>query len=332
MHWLAAAGFLLVAFAAAAHHSPAAFDQAVVLDIEGTVTEFRWGNPHVYLSVETAAAGGERVIQEIEAGPAAQLSPRGLTRDRLRVGDRVTVRANPNRRGAGRIVLGTELTTSDGSRFPLHSRALQSLDAGGAVATTIAGTWVPRPEGFLGLGGAIRSSWPLTESGRAVLAGDFSAASAAQAECTPPGPPTLMANSVPIVVAVDDESVVLDIDWAQARRVVHIGKEHPEDAEPALLGHSVGHWERNVLVIDTVGFTAHAEGMGFQFPSSEAKHTVERLSLGEGGQHLDYEIVIEDPRYLVSSATYRTRWDYQPGQTLSNAPCDPVSARRFLDD
>ena len=125
MRTLAVVGCLLVAFAAAAHHSAVAYDQTVFVEIEGTVTEYRWGHPHVYLSVETAGPGGERVTQEIEAGPATQLLPRGVTRDLLRVGDRVKVRANPNRRGAGRIVLGTELTTSDGSRFPLHARALR---------------------------------------------------------------------------------------------------------------------------------------------------------------------------------------------------------------
>jgi hypothetical protein len=72
--------------------------------------------------------------------------------------------------------------------------------------------------------------------------------------------------------------------------------------------------------------------MGFEFPSSEGKHTIERLSLGEGGRHLDYEIVIDDPIYLASPVTFRTRWDYRPEQRPSNAPCDPATARRFLRD
>ena len=108
---------LVAPCSALAHHSPAAFDQSAFTTIEGTVTEFRWGNPHVYFAVETTDSGGQRYVQEVEAGPASQLLPRGVTRDLLRPGDRVTVRANPNRRGPGNIVLGVEL--HDGGRLAL---------------------------------------------------------------------------------------------------------------------------------------------------------------------------------------------------------------------
>jgi hypothetical protein len=317
-------------FSAVAHHSPAQFDQTSFVVIEGTVTEFSWGNPHVYLAVETTGLRGERFVQQVEAGPASQLLPRGVTRDLLRAGDTVTVRANPNRRGGRYVVLGVQLTTADGSRFPLHARALRALGSGDEVATSIEGTWVPQPESYLRLAAEMRS-WPMTERAREVLAGDRSDMLAMQAACTPQGPPALMASSGLIAVAADYGMVTFDVDRAQVRRVVHIGAEHPVGLQPTLLGHSIGWWDGTALVVDTIGFTPHPEGMGFGFPSSEAKRIVERFSLSDDGTQLDYQITAEDSTYLTEAVTYRTRWDYRPGQTATDAPCDPAVALRFLE-
>ena len=137
---LVALAFMSAPLSAIAHHSPASFDQTAFVVIEGTVAEFKWGNPHVYLAVEMTSPTGEHFVQQVEAGPASQLLPRGLTRDLLRPGDPVTVRANPNRRGARFVALGVELTTADGSRFPLHARALTALGGSEGVATSIEGT------------------------------------------------------------------------------------------------------------------------------------------------------------------------------------------------
>jgi len=321
---------LLAPFSALAHHSPAAFDQNAFVEFEGTVTVFSWGNPHVYFSVATTSSSGESYVQQVEAGPPGQLLPQGLNRDSLQAGARVAVRANPNRRGAGHVVLGVELTLADGSTFPLHARALRALGPGESAATSIAGTWIPQPGRYLGLAREM-AGWPLTSLGREARAADPAARQAAQAACIPPGPPALMASSVAIVVTVDDQAVTFDIDSAQQRRVVHLGAQHPAELEPSLFGHSVGHWEGTALIVDTLGFSPHAEGMGFNFPSSAAKHVVERFSLSADGKHLDYEITVEDLVYLSAAVTYRTQWDYRPEQIPSNEACDPAIAKRFLD-
>jgi hypothetical protein len=298
--------------------------------LEGVVTDYRWANPHVYLSIATVSPSGEGYIQEVEAGPASQLQPRGVTRDLLRPGDRVTVRANPNRRGAGQV-LGVELTLTDGSSFPLHARALRALGPTAASATSIEGTWVPEPESYLALARAMRQ-WPLTELARAVLAGDRADLRTAHANCIPPGPPALMANSVAIAIVANGGTVTFDLGSAQARRVVHLDAEHPLEAEPTLFGHSVGRWLGTELIVDTKSFVPHPNGMGFDFPSSAEKHVVERFSLGTDGKHLDYEITVDDTTYLATPVTYRTRWDYRPEQAPLNEACDPAVARGFLDE
>lgn len=318
--------------AALAHHSAAAFDPTQYVVIEGTVREYRWGNPHIYLIIEMKDAAGKSIMQQVEAAPAAQLMSRGVTRDLVRAGDRVTIRANPLRGGPGYAVLGYELTKADGSVYPLTAAALKSLGPGEGVATSIAGTWVPQPEGFMTLMPAVQS-WPRTEAAKKVMATNGPALVANRLKCIPQGPPFLMSLSVPIAIAVNKDEVVLDIDFGDdTRRVVHLGATHPASLKPTLLGHSVGHWEGTTLVIDTTGYEAHPDGIGYGFPTSRAKHTVERLALGADGRHLDYDITIEDPTYLPTTVKFGTRWDYRPGQKPSNARCDADTARRYLSE
>jgi hypothetical protein len=315
-------------FAAEAHHSPASFDQSVEVLVEGTVTELAWANPHTYLAVETVS-GGERVVQQVEAAPTSGLTTFGVTRESLHVGDRVRVRANPNRRGAGYIVFGIELTKADGSVLPLHPRAARSSSVS-ATATSILGTWVGQPEGFIAATAAVRG-WPTTQRARDTMTGDRRDLATANSECIPAGVPGLMTLPATIAVAAQGGTVTFAIDWLGAQRTVYLDQQHPANVERTLFGHSVGKWEGGALLVDTVGFTAQPQGMAPGFPSSEGKHVVERFSLSDDRKHVHYEATVDDPAYLAMPVTVESRWDYRPGQTATE-PCDPTVARRFLSN
>jgi hypothetical protein len=317
---------------ALAHHSAAAFDPTQYVTVAGTVREYKWGNPHLYISIEVTDPSGAKRLQQVEGAPVAQLLSRGVTRDLIHVGDHVTVRANPHRNGVGYAVLGYELIKDDGKHYPLTTAALTSLGPAEGVATTIAGTWVPQPEGFMTLQATVKG-WARTEQANKVMATSGPELVANRLKCIPQGAPFLMALSVPIAIAVNKDSVTLDIDFGDdTRRVVHMAAAHPAAVKPTLLGHSIGRWEGTTLVIDTTGFTAHPDGLGYNFPSSTVKHTVERIALSTDRQHVEYDITVEDPTYLTAPARYHTRWDYRPGQKASNARCDSETAQRFLAD
>lgn len=330
-HALLAASALAVASLAAAHHSPAMFDMTATVVIEGTVKKVVWGNPHTYMEIETADAAGQPVVQNVEAGPTAVLFTSGVTMDSLRVGERVTLRAAPHRRGPGNTVLGLELTKSDGTALPLHVRAIRTPVRTDAVAAGIAGTWVSNSLAFVSFGDVLRAAH-LTDAGRAVRASSKAAVDAARSACVPYGPPSLMLLPVTTVVATSDEAVTFALDWMNARRVVHLNTEHPKDLEPSLLGHSIGRWEGDALVVDTVGFTAQPEGFAFDFPSSAAKHLRERFAVAAGGKQLDYDVTVEDPQYFAAPITYRAQWDYRPEQKSSGMACDPKLAAQFKQD
>lgn len=328
---LVVALFLFSGAALVAHHSPAAFDRSQELRIEGTLVKFVYSNPHTYLTIDVVGPDGTRRTQEVEVGPVSTLQPLGLTRDALRVGERVVVRANAHRRGPGYTVLGLELTRSDGQTFPLFLAADSVRPASTAIATGLAGTWQPAREGFSALNKGI-GSWPLTDEGRRRLTHARDTNSTPQSECIPAGAPMLMVYPVATKVEVSDRTVVFDIDWLGAKRTVHLDTTHPPGLEPTLQGHSVGRWEGETLVVDTVGFAAHDEGLGFGMPSSATKHLVERFTLTADRRRLTYEVTVEDTQYLSRPVTFTSQWQYSPELRASGIECDLEIARRYLHE
>jgi hypothetical protein len=75
------------------------------------------------------------------------------------------------------------------------------------------------------------------------------------------------------------------------RQIFLDGRPHPEEWNPAWMGHSVGHWEGDTLVIDTVGFNEITPGYSIH---SEKLHVVERMRRPDKG-HLIVEVTAEDP-------------------------------------
>jgi hypothetical protein len=94
---VAIASFLGIA-PAIAHHSTAAFDTTRVVKIEGTVTQFRWINPHASFKVDGKSEGDDPDgVWTVEMTAPNVLINQGWTRTALEVGDKVTIYVNPLR-------------------------------------------------------------------------------------------------------------------------------------------------------------------------------------------------------------------------------------------
>jgi hypothetical protein len=102
---------------------------------------------------------------------------------------------------------------------------------------------------------------------------------------------------------VDGENVI-DIDYGlfSFSRRIHMGlAQHPAGLEPSNAGHSIGHWEGDTLVVDTIGFEA-----GVLRPptrNSAQLHVVERFTLDPATFALKRDYVAEDPVYLAAPYT-----------------------------
>ncbi|MBO9670989.1 MAG: hypothetical protein J7485_10765 [Sphingobium sp.] len=100
---LAATAVLGVALAglqtASAHHSFAMFDQSKKITVKGTVTEFQWTNPHSFLEIDTADAGGKKSHWSLELNSPNNLKRQGWSRNAVKPGDVISVTFNPLRDG-----------------------------------------------------------------------------------------------------------------------------------------------------------------------------------------------------------------------------------------
>jgi len=92
--------------------------------------------------------------------------------------------------------------------------------------------------------------------------------------------------------------VVIEYGQFGFTRTIHMNaKEHPARIEPSRAGHSIGHWEGDVLVVDTVGFAPGV--LSPPILNSTELHVVERFSLDPSNMSLKREYVAQDPVYFV---------------------------------
>ena len=321
---------LVLAAPARAHHSAAAFDTRTEVKLTGTVTRYRFANPHVYLTMQIKKPDGRTVTTEIEAGAASVLNGLGFTRDSVKVGEVVTVVGNPDRKNPDAFVLGLELHRQNGTYVPLNISSRSVYQGRNETATSIAGTWFsPRTE-FFAFMGATRA-WSFTDKGKAALA-TVDPRATTQKDCIPIGAPGLMFYPVATTIAVRPDRVVMDVDWMDSERTIYLdGRAHPPASQTFLHGHSVGRWEGNTLVVETTNFREHPMGLSTSLPSSSQKRLTERFRVGEDGKTLIYSGVVVDPVYLTKPAEWTGKWEYRPRMAHANQKCDVEVARKFLE-
>ncbi len=112
MRTISIPGFALSLFAvpALAHHSFAMFDHDKVTTVTGTVKEFEWTNPHVWLHVVSNDANGKQFTWSFEMGSPGQNTSAGWKPDSVKPGDKVIVGFHPLKDGShGGQLLTTKL-------------------------------------------------------------------------------------------------------------------------------------------------------------------------------------------------------------------------------
>jgi len=118
------------------------------------------------------------------------------------------------------------------------------------------------------------------------------------------GYPLMMSSSTPIQFVITPEEVLIVNAYNETRHIYTDGRDHPplEDLWPTVTGNSIGHWEGDTLVIDTIMVTNPNEFFQGGAPLSEGARYVERISLD--GDKLRIAMTIEDPTTL--SAPWKT--------------------------
>jgi hypothetical protein len=335
---LAFAALALAAPSAYAHHSPAAYDMAAQITIEGTVADFEWANPHVYVSLQETTTAGEKRVWQVELFSPSSLKRYGWTETTLAAGDRIKVVASPGRNRERHVAFLQTLERSgtlllDARRVITNTvPPAQSPGAPTFSAKSLAGTWVTLPGPALGqlLGGA--ASLPMTPKGAAALATFSDDTDNPGRNCGAYTAPVYMILPIFRSIEIGADAIVIRGEEGGEERTIHMNRASHDGASVSVQGDSIGRWEGDVLVVDTTHFAEHRLGIAGGVPSSTAKHLVERFQLTPGGAGLTYTVTIEDPEYLTTAVQAMSPWTYRPDVPFQPLACNLENARRFLSE
>ena len=344
-HIIVLSAALVFAAPVSGHHSDAGLDMDSLVTFEGTVTEFNWRNPHVYIAVEATDERGDQIEWTLQMGSTMIATRRGWTRESLSIGDRATVRVHAARNGRPYGLLDSiekEGGVSLRARFGVSSAAPRLADPEVTARTsTMEGTWmadgsklVSYPGG--GVYGFFTAQLSLTEKGEAAAAAyDELSEQNPGSRCIGVPTPTIIVITnlylLEIQINEDEETIVIRSEfWDEERTVYMDGRGHPEGGERILAGHSIGRWDEDTLVVDTTNFTDHRSPYQNGVPSGAQKHVVERYRLNEEGTRIVVEFVLEDPEYIAEPLAHTRELIYSPHLEISRYDCDPEAARRFL--
>jgi hypothetical protein len=296
---------------ASAHHSFAPhFDSSKKVNISGTVKEYEARNPHSYLHVNAVDENGRTREYVCESHGATQLGRIGITPKLFKAGMKIRVMGSLSRHSP-------YMCFFDSIELP-DGRTLNVNGQGGSGQTPpqarlaprkdIFGTWLLAPNPNRSTSGPQPMMQSLTPAGEKAVAAYDPFKDDPVFRCDPVAIRRVWgAPSTPLAILRDGNNIVLRHEWMDVRRVIHMNmKAHPKDGKRTSLGHSIGHWEGDTLVIQTGNFSAGVLNQYVEQPGqptkgllhSAALNTVERLHLDAARQRLVVEIDMTDPEFF----------------------------------
>lgn len=142
----------------------------------------------------------------------------------------------------------------------------------------------------------------------------------ANVHCIPPGMPGIMREPYPIEILYSPDRVTIFAEtYGQARRIYTDGRALPEDPDRLFNGVSVGRWEGDTLVVDTVGFNGMVE-IAPGIPHSGNMQIRERIWLASPDT-LRIETTIIDPAVLAEPLVQQSTYRKQPGWEIREYVC-----------
>ncbi len=175
------------------------------------------------------------------------------------------------------------------------------------------------PVGDLAQGLAPGETIPLSEKGKKVFDSQLSK-NDPEANCLPTGVPRMSPYPWRLVQIPGYMYFIFEGNIHSYRQIFMDGRKHPADPNPTWYGHSIGSWDGETLVIDTIGYN---DRFWFDFrghPHSEKLHTVERWTRKDLGT-LENKITIDDPEMYSKPFTLTFNARLRPNEDLMEYIC-----------
>ena len=318
----ASTAFVIGALAASdalAHHSFAPhFDSSKPANISGTITSFEAKNPHSYVHIAAVDENGRTRQYVCESHGVTQLSRNGITPQLLKAGTKIRVTGSMSRHSPYMCFFDS-VEFADGRTLSVNGPTGSAKPPAPALPARkeIFGTWLLAPIPNRSTSGPQPMSQFLTPAGEKAVAAYDPFKDDPTFRCDPVAIRRVWgAPATPLEIVRDGSDIVLRHEWMDVRRVIHMTmKEHPKNARRNSLGHSIGHWEGDTLVIETASYSQGVLNQYVEQPGqptkgllhSAALTSVERLRLDASRQRLIVEIDLADPDFFTKPfprATY----------------------------
>jgi len=322
------------------------YDSARQVKLQGAVTRIDWVNPHAYVFIDVQNAGGVVTNWAVEFGDPLDLENAGWKSSSVRVGDIVTVEGVPARGEARQAFAKSVVLVRTGKRLFVVSSKPHASASTPAPRWPDGQVRLGPPPGKKGYWGAASvkalventgAKIPMNDDGLLLNLADADRVAPFQpwakalyehrqrtllqddpmARCLPPGGPRQFQtpNGFQFVEQRELGRILVllgggDRNW----RVIYTdGRPAGQSAEAVLgyYGTSVGHWEKDTLVVDETGFNERFWLTAGGLPHTEALHLTERFTRTDLNT-LQYGVTVDDPR------TYTRPW--KGGWTIQWVP------------
>jgi len=127
--------------------------------------------------------------------------------------------------------------------------------------------------------------------------------------CRPYGVPAIWNSGGPFFLMQTPKEVLVANQSEQFARHIYLNVSHTANPKPSYYGESVGHYEGDTLVVDTIGMNAKTFVDNFRTPHTEKLHVIEGIRLIEGGKKLEIHVTAEDPDTFVQPWQGIRRYD-----------------------
>lgn len=327
-----------------AHHAGAAlYDPAMTTEITGEVSRVFWRNPHVHLLIDTSDANGREVQWDVETNSVSILSRMGLTAQAIGIRDQVRIAGWPGRSAVHRL-FATNLLLPDHHEILLNPtsppRWSDALLGNASVWTAdgkppadtrarslfhVWSTNMKNPASFplfLDLAGA-KPSYPLTPSARAARLAWDPRTDNPYLGCTPIGMPRVMGQPYPIEFVDEGDEILLRIELYDIERriVMRPNRDGSPGSPPSSpLGHSVGRWEGDALVVTTT----HVSWPYFDqsgVPLGPDAEIDERFEPSDDGSRLEYTLTVIDPAVFTEPVRLHKYFTWRPDERVQPYDC-----------
>jgi hypothetical protein len=149
-------------------------------------------------------------------------------------------------------------------------------------------------------------------------------------DCLPPGTPRIYLQPFPFQIVQTPKEIIMIFEYDHTvRQIFTDGRPHPGDITPTYMGNSIGKWEGDTLVVDTVGFNEKTWLDRDGHSHSDQLHIVERFHRVDR-DNMTVDIDIQDPKALAKPWDTQLNFQLKPDWDLEELACtDNASFENF---